>query len=219
MDKWLKFGRWTTLWESMKKWNDKLEKCICECWTVKFVYSWHLKSWKSISCWCARNEMTTVRNKQLYTKHWMQKTRFYHIYQNAKYRATNPKAPNYSHYWERWIKFEWNSFEEFYNDMYESYLEHSKIYWEKDTTIERIDVNWNYCKSNCIWATNNVQQQNRTNTYHIEYNWKSYGSIMELSKDLWVKYSRVKYRLLRWMSVEKAISWEKYKPWILLNNQ
>ena len=33
--------------------------------------------------------------------------------------------------------------------------------WEKDTTIDRIDWNWNYCKENCRWATYKEQYLNQ----------------------------------------------------------
>ena len=61
----------------------------------------------------------------------------------------------------------WNSFEEFKNDMYESYLAHVKEYWEKDTTIDRIDPNKDYCKENCRWATIKEQAINKKSALQL----------------------------------------------------
>ena len=44
--------------------------------------------------------------------------------------------------------------------MYESYLEHIKKFGKKNTTIDRIDNDGNYCKENCHWATAKEQSLN-----------------------------------------------------------
>lgn len=44
--------------------------------------------------------------------------------------------------------------------MYESYLEHAKIYGEQNTTLERKMVNQGYNKGNCIWITMEKQHGN-----------------------------------------------------------
>ena len=86
--------------------------------------------------------------------------------------------------------------------MYESYIEHINIYWEKDTTIERINTNWDYCKDNCRRATMKEQQNNRTNNTYIEIEWKKYW-IQEFANKYNIKYSTAKYRI------------RMYKKWIM----
>ena len=54
---------------------------------------------------------------------------------------------------------------QFKDDMYESYLVHLDKYWEKDTTIDRINPFWDYCKENCRWATIKEQANNKKRNY------------------------------------------------------
>ena len=55
--------------------------------------------------------------------------------------------------------------------MYDSYLEHMAEYWEKNTTLDRIDNNWNYCKENCRWATYKEQSNNKRNNTIYKVEW------------------------------------------------
>lgn len=69
--------------------------------------------------------------------------------------------------------------------MYESYLDHVKEYWEKNTTIDRINPSWNYCKENCRRATIKEQNYNKRTTVKAIIDWKEMNSwdVMEM---LWV---------------------------------
>jgi len=91
-------------------------------------------------------------------------------------RCFNARNPWYKNYWGRGITCLWWSIDEFTNDMYESYKEHIKKYWEKNTTLDRIDNNWNYCKENCRWATRIEQANNKNTNIWIIIDWKKYSS-------------------------------------------
>lgn len=130
-------------------------------------------------------------------KHWLSYSKIYMRYYHLKERCENIKNKRYKNYWWRWIKCEWNSFEEFYNDMWSSYQE-----W---LTIDRIDVNWNYCKENCRWITNKEQQNNKTNNKIIEYNWEKH-TLAEWSTILNIKYNTLASRFYRWFNTQKAFN-------------
>jgi len=134
--------------------------CKCDCWNIHKVNFADLKRWHIKSCWCLQKEKVLEINKTK-IKHNMSKTRFYKIYRWLKNRCEYIKWKDFFRYWWRWIKCEWKTFDEFYKDMYKSYLEHLENFWEIQTTIDRINVNWNYCKKNCRWATLSEQQLNK----------------------------------------------------------
>lgn len=134
--------------------------------------------------------------------HWMFWTKFYISYRGIKTRCYNKKDKQYKNYWGRWIICEWKRFIDFYNDMYESYLEHINLFPGNQTTIDRIDSNWNYCKTNCKWSTQIEQQNNRTNNIMVQ--WTSLRRYCILYG---LKYKTVHMRInTYWWSIEKAIS-------------
>ena len=192
---WDRFWKLTVVWEMERRWRNRIyEKCICDCWTEKRIEHYNLAHNKIKSCWCICHTIS-VENWRRRKTHWKCRTKIYKKYQSAKSRCKNHKETSYKNYWKRWIRFLRKSFEEFYKDMWASYEEHVKKYWERDTTLDRINPNWNYCKENCRWATIKEQQNNRTNNHGIEYDWKQYASISQLSDVLWIKYKTLRFRI------------------------
>lgn len=152
---WDKFWDRTYIWKEENRYNNKKYiLCKCKCWKQERVYSYDLMHWKNNRC-------KSCRTIKLKTIHWLTNTRFYRIWRNILSRCNNNKVKCYYNYWWRWIKCLRNSFNEFKEDMYEWYIEHVKLYWEKDTTIDRINVNDNYYKDNCKRSTLKEQANNK----------------------------------------------------------
>ena len=127
-------------------------------------------------------------------------TRLHNIWCGMNNRC-NPNHINTRGYAERGIKIcdEWKSYEAFaewarnsgYND---------------DLSIERIDVNGDYCPENCTWIAFSKQARNRRTTHWVTYNGVKM-SLAEACEKAGLPYKQVFWRMARagW-SFEKAIS-------------
>lgn len=160
------FGRLTVLYATDKRICGRVVwhcRCSCKDATEVDVSSKELLNGDTKSCGCLRKEITVKKN----FVHGNSKDRFYRIWKQMKARCNGSNI----YYGGRGIKVcdRWLDFENFKEDMYDSYLEHIKKFGEKDTTIDRINVNGNYEPSNCKWATLSQQARN-TRCLSIEYN-------------------------------------------------
>lgn len=206
---WTRFGRLVLTWNlESRKWK-LFDECRCDCGTVKFFSRSRLRNWTCTSCGCYQRECA----RKLLTKHGMKHTRIYNLYTGIHKRCEQKGNASYKNYWWRGIKCEWKTFEDFYRDMWESYEIHVKEYGEKNTTIDRINPNLNYCKENCRWATNKEQQNNRKNSLHVTYKWKEYPSVKVLCEQLWLNYNRISRRIQYGRDVIQAIETPKYWSW------
>lgn len=179
---------------------------LCDCWN-KFIVKWEaVKSWNTKTCWCNRSKFASV-NHRMYVIYWW-----------MKQRCNYKNQISYHIYWWRWIKVEWWSYDDFFKDMYESYIQHVDQHWEKNTTIDRIDVNGNYCKENCRWATNKMQWMNTRRKRFVSFQWKTYR-LSELAEKLWVKSSQIVYRISKWINLDEFFLWNpviiRCKKWVV----
>lgn len=153
-----KFGRLTVIKLAYIKGNTYW-KCKCDCGNYKITRGTHLITKRTTSCGCYNTEQVKKAN----TKHGLCKTRFYNIWGKIKNRCFNKNNNRYYLYGKRGIIIcnKWLKFENFRNDMYDSYLKHCKKFGKKNTSIDRIDGNKNYTPNNCRWATPIIQRHNR----------------------------------------------------------
>lgn len=142
--------------------------CKCDCGNIKEVLSSNLVRGLSRSCGCSVN-------RQL-IRHNMYGTKIHQSWRSMKARCNaSPTEKQYKNYGARGIIFckEWDSFEGFYKDMKEGYIE--------GYTLERKDVDKGYDKDNCIWVPRSEQNKNKKSTPRFQTIW-GYITIHEAIK-------------------------------------
>jgi hypothetical protein len=172
------------------KWN-----CLCECGNTSAPTAIALTSGHTSSCGCYRDE---VVGKASIT-HGQSKSSTYNSWTSMKQRCYYEAKDHYKYYGGRGIKVcdEWvNDFSQFLKDMGER---------PDGMTLEREDVNGNYCPSNCIWETNSRQGYN-TNQFSTNTSGRT-GVYLE-PKGLWRALIGVENELLylgSYVTIEEAI--------------
>lgn len=158
-----KIGRLYVKSFAYKKGRKYYYNCICDCGKECVKHSHYLldkSKYPHKSCGCWHREINIARS----TKHGMTKSDTYKTWCELKQRCCNPKNHAYECYGGRGIKIcdRWfNSFENFLEDMGERP--------SKEYSIDRINVNGNYEPSNCRWATDKEQCNNRRSNVIIQY--------------------------------------------------
>ena len=90
-----------------------------------------------------------------------QHARLYKIWRGIMNRIYNQNDTKYPSYGGRGLTCDYNTFEEFLNELGQSYYDHVSKYGEIDTSIDRINNNFGYIRGNVRWATKREQSQNR----------------------------------------------------------
>lgn len=200
----MKFGRLTVLEESSSLVSPKGKKsttwkCRCECGQVVCVRTELLRNGKTRSCGCLNSEVAF--NKSM--THGRSNTHIYDIWCGMISRCKNK---NYENYGGRGICVcdEWkgeHGFENFYKwAMEDGYVEGKK---RSEQSLDRIDVNGNYCPENCRWTSYLEQQNNRRNNKLIEYKGEI-RTLAEWCRELGIGYSKTELRLKRGWGIDEA---------------
>ena len=172
-------------------------ECECGCGRILEVEYYSLVTGKTKSCKGYNRSKRKTSDELLLNK-------FKHTYHDAKRRCTSSKCTGYENYGGRGIKVEWNTFEEFMFDMYESYQAHVEEFGEKETTFDRIDVDGNYCKENCRWTTHLKQGNNTRRNHYI-----TIDGITKTAKEWWRECGKVAYQTF--ISRINDFGWEPMK--------
>jgi len=131
---------------------------VCDCGTVKDMNKKAFTSGQTKSCGCLQREHIRNYNatREVRVTHGMTKTVEYIAWRNMKARCDDKNHQVYERYGGRGISYDprWRSFENFYEDMGDS----------GGLTLDRLDVNGDYSKDNCEWASRAQQSYNRRKT-------------------------------------------------------
>lgn len=127
-------------------------------------------------------------------------TKLYMAWLNMKARCNRKSAREYSNYGGRGIKVcdEWLH-------SYETFKEWAMSNGYNDKlTLDRINVDGNYCPKNCRWITNKEQQNNKRNNVVYTYNGET-KTLAEWSECLGICYKTLQKRIKNW-GVDRAFT-------------
>jgi hypothetical protein len=170
-------------------------RCLCSCGKETIVLKSSLVNGLTKSCGCGMGNRVHGRLDKTKTK---EEKATYYSWDSMADRCRNAKCRDYKNYGGRGIKVEvrWRKFENFLEDMGIMPLGYS---------IERVDVNKGYSKSNCIWLPKDKQAQNRRDTVWITVFGEKY-CLTEACRLFGFSYRTIARRLKAGMTDEEAIA-------------
>lgn len=129
------------------------------------------------------------------------KSPWYNSYDSMMSRCYNPNAANYDNYGGRGIVVcdEWRHNPSAFGEWATSNG------YKEGLTIERKDVNGNYCPENCCWVTRKAQANNRRSNTRLSLNGETH-TISEWSEIAGISKITISSRLRLGWSVERALT-------------
>lgn len=181
-----RYGRLTVIHRAKSKNGRTVWMCKCDCGGITQVAGVNLRNGHTKSCGCIQKEKASIQATERNIKHGMCGTRLYKIWQHMIERCTNEECQTFPSYGGRGIVVceEWLDFIPFHKWAVSSG-------YNDTLTIDRIDVNGNYCPENCRWATIKEQQNNKRNTVYIEHE----GVTHTMTE--WAEITGISYSTLR----------------------
>lgn len=169
-----------------KRWCGRvIWRCKCSCGKYVDMAHCHILKYQHPSCGC-RAVPNNYKHGHAVPKEGRRVSRTYASWAAMKNRCDDPKNEYYDGYGGRGIRYarRWATFENFLADMGEC---------GKGLTIDRINKNGNYTKSNCRWADKRTQSNNRRNNIVLAFRGRRL-TIGQWATELNMAYSCLYYR-------------------------
>ncbi len=162
--------------------------CRCKCGRVVTVKADSLLSGHTKSCGCLKRKHGYADSERLYE-----------TWRNMRRRCSDKRNNRWKQYGGKGVVVcpEWNEYLAFRSwAMANGYAE--------NLTIDRIDVNGNYCPQNCRWADRLTQANNTTRNRWIEYQGRRF-TMAEFARYLGLSYSALQHRIERGWSLVRTV--------------
>lgn len=209
-----RIGRLTVKKFAYKKNRRLMWLCECDCGGTTMLPTTNILNKITLSCGCLLKDMMRERGHEYSQRATKSVSRDfgyegvlrnhpnYPIWSAMMRRCTSPSARNYHRYGgrgikicDRWLK-ENHGFENFVNDM--------GVRPSRAHTLDRIDVNGDYCPENCRWATWKEQENNRRNNNLIGFD-GGFVTVSQLSEVLCLERNRLYILLNRGVDINYII--------------
>jgi hypothetical protein len=138
----------------------------CECGNTKIVVGKEFKRGKVKKC----NICHIEEKRQRAITHGESKSKLYNMWHCMKYRCDNENGDNYKNYGGRGITYDskWKDYLKFKKDMLDKYkYANRKFKDDLPVSLERMNVNGNYCKNNCCFIPLKQQAKNKRSCWRF----------------------------------------------------
>lgn len=171
-------------------------RCKCDCGRETTVIGTLLRNGHTQSCGCYGKSRLGENNY----KHGKKNKRLYGVWCNMRQRCNDENFVGYKYYGGRGITVceEWQEYLPFHDwAMGNGYRE--------GLSIDRIDVDGNYCPENCRWATTKEQNNNTRANHRLSYNGETH-TMSEWAEITGINMQTLWQRIKRGWTTEKALT-------------